>query len=201
MVILDDVDLTEDAAEGYHRGARLSKEHAAASTREKIVVDQRQNQNFDRIQGFMDAHGELGVQAFRYEWTNFKRLVQTGTGARQLSRPKAMQDRPFFERMYRMDDPAQLEWHNLITNESHANNQVAPRDAVRVEYLAKLFQRNVTYGYQRREPEAIADGPEWTYFQVVDVRTSHSRPKVVKTADSMVDKHMHSPLSLACPTL
>ena len=34
------------------------------------------------------------------------------------------------------------------------------------------------------------------FFQVVEVRTSHARPKVVKTVDSQTDTHLGSPLSL-----
>ena len=94
-----------------------------------------------------------------------------------------------------MDDYAQRGWQALWATPK-TKHDLNPRDAVRVEYLEQVLQPGVMFGFQRREHENLDEGPQWRFFQIIEVRTSHSRPHVARTADKIQDKHMQSPLSL-----
>ena len=193
---MGNIKLGEAAAEGYHRGTRLDKLRAESSTREKLIAAQRETQCFKRGLNWIEKRGPAGRRAFRYEWANFKRLLQTGEERRKLQRRKLMTDQEFFKQMYRMDNPAQLEWHNLFAKPKKEDNSLPSRDAVRVEYLQQVLQPPTTFGYERHAGDGPEEGPKWSYFHVLQLRTSRSRPKVTKTAESSTDPHLHSALSI-----
>jgi len=197
MEMLGDIKLTEDDAEGYHRGSRITKIKGEASTREKIIVTQRQTQNFQRVQNFLEKYKDRGLQVFRYEWVNYKRLLQPPESKRKLWRPMRIATRAFYRKMYRLDDPRRAEWHNLVTKGGKTKPpEQTPRDAVRIEYLSMVLQPSHMYGYERRPRDDTENGPLWTYFQVLQLRTSHNKPKVTKTAAASKDKTMQSSLAV-----
>jgi len=60
----------------------------------------------ERAKHLCEEGGQPGLDIFDYEWRNFKRVVQCSTLARTAWRPQRMDDKAFYEKLYRLDDSA-----------------------------------------------------------------------------------------------
>jgi hypothetical protein len=189
LAILWDTSLNESISETYHRGTTVEKQRAPATTRERLICEQRRVQHFATVRQYIATTGEAGKRAFHYEWYNYKRLLQTGSSQRSFNRRRKMKDAAFHRRMYIREDLSQLEWKHIVQKEKQTSNSLPPKESVRVEYLQQVLVPSETYGYQRRGPvdgDGL-NGPQWTFFQVLDMRTGHNKPMVVSTASSSTD--------------
>ena len=125
---------------GYHGDTNLAHQRAPASTAQTVVQEVRFKKNMDRIETFLDTYKHQARTTVRYEWRNWKRVLQSSK--KKLHRNKQMQDTAAMKRVYRMDAMARDNWD--IAFRRGAKEDALPIeddevDAVQREYLAALF--------------------------------------------------------------
>ena len=101
--------LDESAGEGVHRADTLEKTRAASSSSTHVKQSTRERQVLEKLKGFIEKYKLRGRRVVRYEYFNWKRLLQTDmqrkwTGPKQLVKQKAL------ARIYREDDKAEEDW-------------------------------------------------------------------------------------------
>ena len=69
--------LDEGPGEGVHRATHNAQRRADASREPWLLASIRQQQCFKRIDSFLQENGDLGKTVFKFEWTRFKRVLQT----------------------------------------------------------------------------------------------------------------------------
>ena len=73
---LDNVPLEEGPGEGYHRSTNVEKVRASASRLPWVLANTREESNIARCLNFSRAHGPEGAKVVRFEFENFKRVLQ-----------------------------------------------------------------------------------------------------------------------------
>ena len=69
--------IDESAGEGYHRGAHHTSILAPASESAYIKQSTRNTDSVKRIRKSIQTKGKRGIAVVRYEWRNWKRILQT----------------------------------------------------------------------------------------------------------------------------
>ena len=69
--------LDESCGEGYHRDTHCEKKRAAASSSRHLKQHVRFRKCLGRVQHFIEVHGDRGRKVARWEWFNYKRILQT----------------------------------------------------------------------------------------------------------------------------
>lgn len=194
--------LDESAGEGYHRGTNCERIRAPGARTLYIKQSTRFRENVVQVRGVLKKFGKRGRQVVRYEWRNLKRVLQVQPG--KLWRPKRMNDREFYERVYRMDEVSLADWSPLV--DSTGLVDVPQEEAgdtsqkMALEYLSALVKPSTYYSLDQPRQLQLEDGslvnrPATEYFQVVQVHTTRSRPKVIPTVATRTDKSMTSKLA------
>ena len=111
--ILRKAPLDESAGEGYHRSTNMTKIRAPGATLGHIKAAVRNKQNLGQVKKFLGKHKQRGRAVFRYDWTNYKRLLQAHPWRRMA--PVKMLTKAFYERVYRADEKALEDWSLLAT--------------------------------------------------------------------------------------
>jgi hypothetical protein len=157
--ILRDCPLDESAGEGYHRETNLAHQRAPASTAQTVVQEVRFKKNMDRIETFLDTYKHQARATVRYEWRNWKRVLQSSK--KKLHRNKHMQDTAAMKRVYRMNAMARGNWDIAFRRgeeEDALPIEDDDVDAVQREYLAALFCVHHVFSSSRRTPSGGAQG-------------------------------------------
>ena len=113
---MQNIPLTSQLAEGYHRGARLTRMRGARSRMPYVFSMQRHNQVLDHIKRWLFLPG--GRQAFVYEYRNFQRILQTTK--KLFLKKKKMKRRALYSKIYRLGHHAMVDFEAM---------EVEPHDA------------------------------------------------------------------------
>ena len=149
---LNDCPLDESAGEGYHRETHLAHQRAPAASTITVVQEVRFNRTRDRIRGIIKDHGKSGRHMLRFEWHNWKRILQV---CRKLfHRPKQLSATAAMKRIYRMDEKALDNWDLVVgTPVKHEDPVEVPdndADALRREYLAGALRIHSHFSVEPR---------------------------------------------------
>ena len=209
VYLINSSPLDESAGEGYHRSTNITHVHCPGATSAYIKQSCRLTQNIKLAQDFMNKHQEDGRQVIRFEWHNYKRVLQVRS-SRQWT-PVRMTTKNFFCRIYRQDDWALQDWSYYL-KEHKPGMVIVPspaREPWQVEmcreYLAAVFKPLVYYSLPRVQ-EALADDGQLAVassdlmFQVIKVHTGKSRTHVIPTVESITDKSIIAKLALQIQT-
>jgi len=188
--------LNEGCGEGYHRGTTQEKTRAPASSCDHLKQANRFSQEHRRVKHFILKHGERGRRVVRYEWVNWKRVLQTTYKAR-WSKKKMAADKAY-KRIYHDDTMAQENWSLIVDPEQEPRPVVADDNTgdtqMQNEYLEAVFERHHFYGVPERREDIGEDGnprveEDTLVFEVLGKRGGHSRPHLMPTfasADEVV---------------
>ena len=99
---MTNIPLNEGPGEGYHRASNLQKKRAAASSEAYILASTRAKQNIECTRKWAKA-GSKGKKVVRYEWRNFKRILQTKPSRAWVQ--AKMNNITFFNHLYRLQPP------------------------------------------------------------------------------------------------
>jgi len=139
---LNDCPLDESAGEGYHRETNLAHQRAPAATGQTIVQEVRFKANMARIYRVIGTFKKEGRRMIRYEWRNWKRILQLSK--KRFHRSAQIKDTDAMKRVYRMDEQARDNWDLALSDRPKDKPAMAEVeednvDAVQREYLASLF--------------------------------------------------------------
>ena len=134
--------------EGYHRRTNLTQNEAAHSKIPWVLAWTRHNQVLDTGINFLKCNGIIGRTIFRFEYKNYKRLLQTSQSSRFS--PVRMGDNAFFKKMYRLSWEDQEDWGAVVdaANSSGPPRPPRPRDpmgAMQREYLQAVIKPEQFY--------------------------------------------------------
>jgi hypothetical protein len=194
--------LDESPGEGYHRSTHHLKVRGPGLLEVGVVAGVRQKENLKLVRKFMRTYKHDGRQIVRFEWRNWKRILQ-----RRYRRftPVRMQTKRFFERLYRMDAMACTDWTpyiskpgSVIVPAAQAETSV---DGMAREFLTRVFAPLQYYSFPERKEVLAPDGSlvtqeRETIFQVVKIHKGRSRTHVIPSFRSVVDKSVVSRLAL-----
>ena len=209
--VVDESPLDESAGEGYHRGTHLTRIRGRNSSAAHIKASTRLNQNLGHLRSWL-ARGKLGKRVLRYEWRQWKRVLQVQKN--QQWRSKHMKAQAVFERFYHMDAKAEENWSLICETKPAPGQGPVPQDLqvvasvqdralapMRIEYLHAVLVPKRWYSVQ--VPVAASDDSgeptvrmEQRNFQLVSVASTKSRPKLMPTIDSYQDPVVVSQLAL-----
>ena len=144
--------LDESAGEGYHRGTSREKGRAPASATEHLVQNNRRQQELRRIRRFIELGAE-GVRIVRYEWRQWKRLLQTTWKARWSNTRDTRESA--LAQIYHTDDASREDWSLIVKREEPARPVVTEAPSTRVhlehEYLASTMRAGQYYHVPKPE--------------------------------------------------
>jgi len=204
IAIFDLCPLDESAGEGVHRSDTLEKTRAAASSMHHIKQSARERQVLARLTSFVDKHGLQGRRVLRYEFHNWKRILQTNP-MRSWQAPKDLKARDALDRIYREDAKAEEDWSAAVSlaaaYEKEQAEKVNNEGQLLNEYLVATLERNRVYSVDAPTtsmgPDGAAEEVEApVFFRVNDIVHGNSRPHVMPTVESVQDLVMRAPLAL-----
>ena len=201
--------LDESCGEGYHRSTHLTRIRARASKSPYIKMTTRLNQNLCHLRRVL-SWGLAGKRVLRYEWRNWSRVLQTKR--RSLWRKSHMSATKVFERLYRMDDMAEQDWGSVATTLAAPGQGPSPDAPVvdaaahqygplRVEYLLDLLHTQTWYQVEvpvQRQDEngELVRVRELKHFQLLNITSIRSRPRLMPTIESWEDPALPNALAL-----
>ena len=125
--LINTAPLDESAGEGYHRGTHHVRLQCPGAKAPYIKQSLRLKENIALMKKFLAAHKRKGRQILRYDWANYKRVLQTHTKDRW--RAVRMKTAAFYSRLYRMDSMAQESWARWVTKPGTVVVPGAPRQS------------------------------------------------------------------------
>ena len=195
--------LDESAGEGWHAGATREKKRATASAPPHLKQAVRAKDAHEAVEDFQEKYGERGAAVLRYEWRNFKRVVQPFPAKRWF--PVHMADKAFFARLYREDTKAAEDWRSVVQRLPPARPVVTEsagyREAMENEFVRAQLQPGSHYNLPRVQQQVQEDGnvtpvEEPMYFEVIQVQHSHSRLHAMETVENADDVSLTAPLAV-----
>lgn len=211
VAALNESPLDESAGEGYHRDTHLTRIRAVASKSPFIKQSTRTKFNIRLLKRFIRM-GEGGKLVVRFEWRNWKRVLQVAD--RKLWRNvKGIKKDDAFLRVYRMDEMATVDWSTAAPpvrapGQGSASTPVAgahvdegEMPGLRAEYLQCVLKPRQWYSITVPRATLGVDGEpaeitEPKYFQVVAKTYAKSKPKLMPTIESHRHKISSSKLAL-----
>ena len=191
--------LDESAGEGYHRSTHHARARAPASTARFVKQQLRLRENISRCRRFIKKHGEVGREIFRFEWSQWPRILQTNP-ARQFRRVR-MKPEAVFDRVYREDAMALEDWNSALSRQPTPRRlpDVTNSYALQVEYIQCVLKPLGWYSVVVKRDDADTDGNivqvrSTEFFQVLKMYSGRSRPHLMPTAEA--DPEFASSLSL-----
>ena len=187
---LRNVPLDEGPGEGYHRQSHLTLMRAVASAVCWAMASVRHKQPLDVVRGILSTYGAEAARVWRFEWQNYKRVLQTTHKYRW--RPVRMTDAAFYRKLYRLDPVKDEDNWDLAFSGIGSSPDSRPADdstgAIKLNYFQATFKEESFYSYTREHTELDADGQpkvseELVVFQIIAViSSSQGRMKRIKTA-------------------
>ena len=202
LALWDLMPLCEDVGEGYHRATNAELHRATGSSMNHLKAEVRRDQELARISKWA-AFGDEGKMVIRFEWRLWKRILQTAFKTRFL--PKRMAATAALHRIYHDDDLSAQDWSTIL-NLEQPTRPVVSEDAdnltqLQTEYLAGTLVKNNFYAVPKPAEVVEEDGrrvqrDEVEFFQVLNITSAHSRPKVMHTFASADDVALYARLAL-----
>ena len=152
--------LNEGAGEGVHRDVTYELKRASGSSQDHLKRMVRRKGVFRRLKCWRRTHGQRGLQVLRYEWKNWKRVVQTNVKRKWL--PSKLTRAGVFARVYREDAKSEVNWSAVAAREANVHRatsaEVSPEEAAWQEFLRGQVRDGRRYSCE--VPEASAtQGP------------------------------------------
>jgi len=136
--------LSEQVAEGWHRGARLSKIRAASSKVPWVLSSCRLAENLELCQKWCDT--PAGREAFEFEWRNYKRILQArDVEGRALWRPVRLDSKRFMRVVYRYGEQAHKDWRDIASATDRQITDQPVHIQLRAEYMQSILQVQEIY--------------------------------------------------------
>ena len=184
--------LNEGPGEGYHRSTTHEHGRAPASTSNHLTQHNRHKQEMQRVRRFIDTWGERGKDVVRYEWTHYKRVLQTSWRSRWVNvndpHDKAIQ------RIYHRDETSHEDWSGICKRLPDARpveaEETSNTSRLEDEYLDATLPKGSVYAVPEVAAGAGGEGAIVPFhghgegvpiFEVVNVRGAHSRPHLMHT--------------------
>jgi len=206
--IFEDSMLDESRGEGFHRGTNLEKQRAAASTAVHMKQKLRIKGVVKTIRKLFRTHGKAGREVFRYEWSNWQRILQTEHKRRW--RPKRMKFRAMLHRIYHQDEKANDNWGSILARipERRPAEHACPtnRTQLQNEYYKEVFKPGVVYSVDhpvstQQEDGRVVDEQQTDYFNVVCVTTGRTREHTMHTVATADDVQETQPFVIEAEML
>ena len=146
--------LDESCGEGYHRD--VTYEHKRATRAKQIHLKQttRRKGVFRRLRVWRRVHGKRGRSVLRWEWRNWKRIVQPDH--KRLWRPAKWSPARVLQRVYREDSSSLINWGTVVnreTNVHHASpGEVESSEACWNEFLRGQVNEGRHYSCEQQAP-------------------------------------------------
>lgn len=209
---LENACLMEDPGEGYHRGATYSAHRAPGATTQTIVQEIRLKDALALVEESVDQHGASARDIIRWEWRNYKRILQHDP--RRYHRNVQLSPQQVYDRVHRMDARARDNW-TVVVDPQRADPPHPFEDnvdAVQREYVRAVLDPGAYYEIERRSAppitastdavvdEALQPGAGATtgrrIFQVMEKHYGSTRPKLMRTLQSYRDVTLHAKIAL-----
>lgn len=199
--VLENCPIDESAGEGYHRGTHYVKQRSTASKLPFIKASVRFQQNLRAIKDFLKSEGDTGRNIVRWEWRNYKRILQV---KRRYYRIPVRKAKPaFYKKVYHMDETACIDFSPIFGQqvEASGSGKLDDEQAVRLEYLMVALEKKGFYSLPAAVCEVGEDGEhvEETrpfLFQVLQIADRTHRPKVIQAPADELAIYSASPLAL-----
>ena len=104
--------LDETPGEAVHRDTNGTKRRACAAQLPFVKSSLRFGQNVRRCKAFLVKGKVAARQAYRFEWKNFKRVLQTSS--KHKLRGIRMKTGSFFKRLYRIECYDTPDWSSAV---------------------------------------------------------------------------------------
>jgi len=161
VLVFQRIPLCTDVAEGYHRGAKLTSTRAPSTKMPFLFASARLAQNLEFVLRRCQEPG--GVDEFRREYTQWKRILQTS--ARKRQRNKKIKPRDALAVIYRLGDHARVDWSSL----GMAHDQLDFLERARLEDIKKIQVEYINTVVVHRAVHSIPNEGEGDdmYFEVL----------------------------------
>ena len=150
--------LDEGAGEGYHRSTNHTQKRANAAKTPYIKQYVRAKENIKLIKSFLHM-GPQGKRVVRYEWRNWKRVLQVRPG--RLWRNVALKRDNVFKRIYRMDEMALESWSGNLVHAPGQGPAPAERETAETRQSEELRAEYMTAVLQAKEWYSISVPVAW----------------------------------------
>jgi hypothetical protein len=180
--------LDEGPGESYHRVTNLTQSTAPAAKEPWVMASTRHTQSLSISQDFIDSNGFLGAKVFRFEWQNFKRVLQLNR--QKPWRPVQLNDSRFFQKLYKLDANADDdEWLKVCVTPGPRVPPPPPDNNDRKlqhEYLKTVIKVDCYYSVPLINTAmdgagGVEDVVEQNFFMVLEHTGGSAKPRVVPT--------------------
>jgi hypothetical protein len=209
---LENASCDESPGEGYHREATHSAGRSRSATTQTIIQEIRLERGLSRVKASVAEHGQSARDIIRWEWRNFKRILQHDP--KRAHRGVGDSAQQVYDRIYRQDERSRHNW-TLIVDPPRADAPFPFEDnvdAVQREYIREVIVPGQYYEIERRgappvvatsdaivdaglEPGAVRPSAR-RIFQVMEKHYGHKRPKLMPTLVSYKDPALHAKIAV-----
>eukprot|EP00928_Gymnodinium_smaydae_P029406 TRINITY_DN22159_c0_g2_i2.p1 TRINITY_DN22159_c0_g2~~TRINITY_DN22159_c0_g2_i2.p1 ORF type:complete len:633 (-),score=31.49 TRINITY_DN22159_c0_g2_i2:786-2684(-) len=193
--------LDEGPGESFHRLTNLTKTRSAASKRPWLLASTREKQNIALCNKYIREYGQQGRLVFKFEWRNWKRILQGRWARRFISR--RVDTQKFLAQVYRLDSQGEDDWSSVIQGSSKRPSAKSDLNAsLQYDYVKHVLRDRAFYSVQivRADDSGAADpaaeNVQTSYIQILDIATPQKRPKLVPTHETRLAEETPSPLCL-----
>jgi len=203
----------EGPGEGYHRSTSYEAGRSRRATSEWIKASTRLRQSLRKIQAFGRRPKSAGRKVVNFEFTRFKRLLQTKIRNKPSRRwkPVRMSPKKFFERVYRQDDMANDSFHDVAghqRSDDEARADARAKERLRIEYLSEVLRPGGHYSIPPgpapaaapQAPAGLASAPSEEpaeyFFSIIRRHDSRHRPKTIRISSAQADPAFDAPLAV-----
>ena len=194
--------LDESRGEKYHGQVTHERGRAPGSTSQTLKQSTRKTDSLDGLKEFRKVYGPEAKGVIRFEWRNYKRLLQPA-GPKQW-RPRKLTSAQFFAKMYREDEDAELNWSSIafrqpaerpvVTEESNDKQKLFD------EYVLSQVAPGTNYSIKAPVPRVQEDGqttlqPGEVFFKLINAVHGNSRPHIMPTVESADDIQLIAPVA------
>ena len=210
ILSINETPLDESAGEGYHRSTHYARIRVAASKSPFIKQSVRRKEALSMLKYFVNHLGSAGKRVLRWEWRTWRRILQTKRN-RLWRNTGRMSAQEVYERVYRMDQAAEVDWSLICAPirgpgqgpppKEKVTTSVRELEALRIEYLEAVLKPSCFYSLDVPVASMDEEGRpveqiERNFFQLVSKTFGNSRPFIMPTIYSHEEVALRSRLAL-----
>ena len=195
VAALNNIPLDESCGEGWHRDANHEKLRAPSSSDAHLKRHMRLKGVIKDIRAFASKHKVAGNEVLKYEFLNWKRILQPLK--KHQWRKRLIKTGAAVHRIYREDSRAAEDWSDIAPRMPAARpvptEDATARESLEREYLCAVMKPQEYYGLKKKVAGQGDDGrpmdvDETVYFQFL--RAEHGKQrntKIMHTVQSADD--------------
>jgi len=189
--LISDAGLDESAGEGWHRSCNHEKTRARNSSLVHLKRTVRQKAIVANLKRFLKTYGDRATSVLRYEWTHWKRVLQTRH--RYRWQPKLVKASEAIACIYREDKKSREDWTSVVLRMPDVRpvttDSASEREKLERDWLVATLEPNQIYSISHTKVQTRDDGieecvPHTSYFHLINFVHAHCRPHLVHSVFS-----------------